>query len=60
MQDAVSKSVGSRTQQSLRVDSCLTPTKGIVQGDTHADKARNFIGRGHPGVGVGGGVVAAG
>ena len=35
--------------QGPRVGSCLNTWKWVVQGDTHADKARDFIGKGHPG-----------
>ena len=33
--------------QGLKLGSCLP--RGIVQGDTCADKARDFIGKGHKG-----------
>ena len=38
--------------QGLRVSGLLINTqKWIVQGDTHTDKARGFIGKGLPGIG---------
>ena len=35
--------------QGPRVGSCLNTWKWVVWGDTHADKGRDFIGKGHPG-----------
>ena len=35
--------------QGLKVDSCLTLGNELSAEDTCADKARDFIGKGHPG-----------